>query len=735
MAIGLTEEHDALRESVRRWAERHVPHDVVRAFADGAREQPGRPSWWAELAEQGLLGLHLPEEHGGQGFGLLELAVVAEELGRALVPGSFLPTVLTSAVLARSPAPARDAARARDVRALADGTRTAAVGLAAALHAEPDGHGGYRVRGETGPLLGASADTLLLPATLDGGDGDEVWFVIDSGEVEVLPVNALDLGRAAARVRADVTVGADAVLDGVSGRDVRDLAAIVLGAEAAGISGWCVATAAEYAKVRVQFGRPIGQFQGVKHRCAQMLLEAEQARAAVWDAARAWDAGSPPETGDEAAFAAAVAGAAAPDAAVRCAYDCIQVLGGVGYTWEHDAHLYLRRALTLRALLGRSEGWARRVADAALAGTGRTLEVELPAGAENLREEIRGQARELAALDRMEQRRRLGDDGWVLPHLPKPWGRAAGPVEQVVIAQEFRAAGIQHVDLLIGAWAAPTIAQHGTEDQRKRFLPPTLRGEITWCQLFSEPGAGSDLASLGMRAERVDGGWKLSGQKIWTSLAHVADWAICLARTNPDASKHDGITYFLVDIRSPGVEVRQLTEITGDAFFNEVFFDGVFVPDDCVVGEPDNGWRLARTTLANERVALSTGWSLGGVQELLDLARPRELSVSDREGVGRLVGESQAFSLLGLRTTLMRVSGTEPGPTSSVRKLLGMRHGQRVAEYGWSLLGADGVLTDGPNASWPRLLLASRALSIGGGSTEIQLNIIAERILGLPRDP
>ena len=745
MSIGVTEEHDALRESVGGWAGRHVPRDAMRApDAQSSRE---RPAFWSGLAEQGLLDLHLPERHGGQGFGVLELAIAAEELGRALVPGPFLPTVLASAVLARSPdLGTAGGTKLRDLRALSDGSRTAAVGLAPGLDAEADGRGGYTVRGGSGPVLGAAhADLLVLPAAVSGtsrtntagdtaGDENEVWFVVAADDVTVTALDGLDLGRGAARVDVDIEVSADSVLAGMSGSQVRGLAAVVLGAEATGIAGWCLATATEYAKVREQFGRPIGQFQGVKHRCAEMLLETEQARAAVWDAARALDGGA---SGDEVRFAAAVAAVVGPDAALRCAYDCIQVLGGVGYTWEHDAHLYLRRALTLRATCGRSPVWAARVADMALAGVRRTLEVELPDGSEGMREEIRGAARDLAAMARAEQRRRLADDGWVLPHLPKPWGRDAGPVEQVVIAQEFRAAAIPRVDLLIGAWAAPTLVRYGTAEQRDRFLPPTLRGEITWCQLFSEPGAGSDLASLSMRAERVDGGWRLSGQKIWTSLAHVADWAICLARTGPSAPKHDGITYFLVDMKSPGVEVRQLTEITGDAFFNEVFLDGVFVPDNCVVGEVGKGWRLARTTLANERVALSTGWSLAGVKELLDLAASSEveLSASDRERVGALICESQAFSLLGLRSTLMRVSGTEPGPTSSVRKLLGMRHGQRVAECGWSLLGVDGALTSGPSAYWSRLLLASRALSIGGGTTEIQLNIIAERILGLPRDP
>lgn len=741
MAVGLTEEHEALRESVRGWAQRYVTAEARPASTDGLPSTDARPPFWSGLVEQGLLGLHLPERHGGQGFGMMELAVAVEELGRALVPGPLLPTVLAGAVIARAGGETATGP-ARLLASLADGSSVGAVGLEPGLQAEPQPDGTFRVRGETRPVLGApAADVLVLPARIVGDGradeemwaGDEMWFLAASTEVGVTAVDGLDVGRGIGRVAVDMPVTRDAVLTQVTSDQVRGLAAIVGGAEAAGIAAWCLDTATEYAKVREQFGRPIGQFQAVKHRCAEMMLETEQARAAVWDAARAADAAG----GAEARFAASVAGVIAPDAALRCAYGCIQVLGGIGYTWEHDAHRYLRRALTLRAVLGRSEAWAASAAEQAMAGVRRVLDVELPAGAEHVREEIRAAAGSLAAADRTEQRRRLADEGWVLPHLPQPWGRAAGAVEQVVIQQEFRAAGIPRVDLLIGAWVAPTLVQYGTPEQKQRFLPPTLRGEITWCQLFSEPGAGSDLASLSTRAERVDGGWRLTGQKVWTSLAHVADWAICLARTDPDAPKHDGITYFLVDMSSPGVTVRQLTEITGDAFFNEVFLDGVFVPDACVVGEPNQGWRLARTTLANERVALSTGWSLAGVRELLDLARSREdrLSGSDRERIGVLVCESQAFSLLGLRITMMQLSGTEPGPTSAVRKLLGMRHGQRVAEFGWSLLGPEGASAEGTGAYWTKLLLGSRALSIGGGTSEVSLNIIAERILGLPRDP
>ena len=305
---------------------------------------------------------------------------------------------------------------------------------------------------------------------------------------------------------------------------------------------------------------------------------------------------------------------------------------------------------------------------------------------------MRAELAEIAAARPADRNGRLAEGGWVVPHLPRPWGRDAGPLEQLVIAEEMRAAGLRAPGLAIGAWVVPALVQYGTPEQQERFLPPTLRGELIWCQLFSEPGAGSDLAGLSTRAERAEGGWRLTGQKIWTSLAKQAAWAICVARTDPDAPRHDGISYFLVDMTSPGVQVRPLREMTGDALFNEVFLDEVFVPDDLVVGGVNQGWRVARTTLANERVSLSQSWTFGcGNPELIEAVHGLGAGAGQAvlERAGRLVAEGHAIDLLGMRVTLKQLSGTEPGATGSVRKLLGMRHAQRVAEECWSLTGPE----------------------------------------------
>ncbi|MFI9589205.1 acyl-CoA dehydrogenase [Nonomuraea sp. NPDC052265] len=721
MAIGLSEEHEALRDSVSGWAERNIPSELLRSGSDE------RPPFWPGLAEQGLLGLHLPEESGGSGYGLLEAAVAVEALAEKLAPGPYVPTVLASAVI--------HASKRHDLlEALADGTLTGAVALSGSLTGARADDGSLVVSGTADPVLaGSLADVLVLPVTTSEG---EEWIAVDAAAVTVTPVTSLDLTRPVAKVElSEVSVPAERVLDGVESPDVLNLAAILLGAEAAGLASWCVTAAAAYAKVREQFGRPIGQFQGIKHKISRMLVALEQARATVWDATRA--------EGRELEYAAAVAGVMAPDAAVQCAKDAIQTFGGIGYTYEHDVHLYYRRALTLRALLGPSAEWAASVTALALQGVGREMEIDLPEGAEELREGIRAEIAEIARLEGQEQKRALAERGFVMPHLPRPWGRAAKPLEQVLIAQELKAAKVRLPAMIIGAWVVPSIAVYGTPEQQERFLPKTLSGEMIWCQLFSEPGAGSDLASLQMKAEQVEGGWRLNGQKIWTSVAHVAEWGICIARNSSEGTKHEGITYFLVDMKAPGVTVRPLTEMTGENLFNEVFLDDVFVPDDLVVGEVGDGWKVARNTLSNERVSLSSGSGGTGasVPDLLGLIGRlgRELTPAEDQEVAGVVCEGHSINALSLRVTLKQLAGTEPGADASVRKLLSTSHAQHVSETAVGLLGAKAVVAAdmklGDAGYWNRAVLATRAMTIYGGTTEVQLNIIGERMLGLPRDP
>jgi alkylation response protein AidB-like acyl-CoA dehydrogenase len=368
------------------------------------------------------------------------------------------------------------------------------------------------------------------------------------------------------------------------------------------------------------------------------------------------------------------------------------------------------------------------------------LTVDLGEEADAVRSEIRAFLDGVKELDGDEQRRAVADAGYLVPTWPAPWGRGANAVEQIVIDEEFRRAKVARPGIMVGSWALPPVIMYGTREQQERWIPPTLYGDITWCQLFSEPGAGSDLASLTTRATRVEGGWIVNGQKVWTSMAHYADWGILLARTNPDAAKHDGISCFMVDMKhTEGVDIRPLRELTGESMFNEVFFDDAFLPDDCLVGAEHDGWRAARTTLANERVFMGSGMSFGGgVEQLLKIVERRGLGEDPvvLDTVGGVVITAHALACLGFRLTLATLAGADPsGSEASVRKLLGVVHDQRVQEVGLGLLGADGAIAEDDGLTWSRGFLFNRNLTIAGGTSEIQRNIIGERVLGLPRDP
>jgi alkylation response protein AidB-like acyl-CoA dehydrogenase len=721
-SIGISDEHVELHRVVRRWVGTHVSAKETKALLDEPVGPVGLPAFWDDLVAQGWLGLHVDERWGGAGYGLSELAVVLEELGRACAPGPFLPAVVAAAVVQ---ALGSDDLRARLLPTLASGDRIVGIGLGTPLGVER-----HRLFGTTTAIFGADGATDLLLPTDDGA-----WTLVGVDDVELRIVKSVDGTRRLGSVTADdVAVGLDRLVD--PGPMLRDLLVTLAAAESVGAMAWCTETAATYACEREQFGRPIGQFQAVKHRCAGMLVDLESARAAAWDAARASAAH---EDGREVPFAACVAGAVVPDAALRCAKDCVQVLGGIGYTWEHDAHVYLKRALAQHGLLGGRSAWIRRVVGLAADGVRRSLRVDLGPDADPVRDEVRAFVAETKARPSSEWTSAMADAGYLVPYWPAPWGRDAGPVEQLVIDEELGAARLRRPHLQVGAWVLPTIIAHGTAEQQERWVPATLRGELTWCQLFSEPGAGSDLASLTTRAERDDerGGWRITGQKVWTTMAQIAQWGLLLARTDPSAPKHEGITAFVLDMTAPGIDVRPLRELTGVEFFNEVFFDDVFTPDDCVIGEVDRGWDAARTTLANERVSMGSGSSFGpGVESVVN-----RWAGSSRAGdelmaaeVGQLVVEGDVLAVLGLRSTLKALAGADPGSEASIRKLMSTEHDQRVQEVGLALLGPASAVDDGDAVPWIAGFLGNRALSIAGGTSDVQRNIIAERLLGLPKD-
>lgn len=731
MSIAITPEHYELADSVRSLVARVAPSEVLHAALESPVENP--PPYWQAAAEQGLQGVHLAESVGGQGFGILELAVVLAEFGYGAVPGPFVPSAIASALIA-----AHDP-QAKVLAELATGAAIAAYALDSGLTATR--HGDVLViRGEVRAVpAAAQASVLVLPVAIESRDE---WVVLRNDQLEIEAVKSLDPLRPIAHVRANaVDVSDDALLSNLTMTTAHALMSTLLSAEAVGVARWATDTASAYAKIREQFGRPIGQFQAIKHKCAEMIADTERATAAVWDAARALDDAG--ESSSDVEFAAAVAATLAPATAQRCTQDCIQVHGGIGFTWEHDTNVYYRRALMLAACFGRGSEYPQRVVDTATTAGMRPVDIDLDPSTEKLRAQIRAEVAALKAMPREPRTVAIAEGGWVLPYLPKPWGRAASPVEQIIIAQEFTAGRVKRPQIAIATWIVPSIVAFGTDNQKQRLLPPTFRGDIFWCQLFSEPGAGSDLASLATKATRVDGGWRITGQKIWTTGAQYSQWGALLARTDPSAPKHNGITYFLLDMKSEGVQVKPLRELTGKEFFNTVYLDDVFVPDELVLGEVNRGWEVSRNTLTAERVSIggSDSTFLPTLGEFVDFVRDYrfegQFDQVARHRAGQLIAEGHATKLLNLRSTLLTLAGGDPMAPAAISKLLSMRTGQGYVEFAVSSFGTDAVIGDTERlpGKWGEYLLASRATTIYGGTSEVQLNIIAERLLGLPRDP
>jgi alkylation response protein AidB-like acyl-CoA dehydrogenase len=720
MPIAISDDHRALAQTVSEFLAARGARAAARNLLEAKTD--GLPDFWGEVGKLGWLGLHLPEEYGGSGFGLPELVIVAEQFGRAVAPGPFVPTVIASAVIAAAAPPDL---RARLLPGLASGSTIGAVALRGDV---TDGAGNAGIAAS-----GHVADVLLV------AQGDDVLVVETAGDGVKTEVPAnLDPARRIARVT--LTGGPATVLPGAR-KLLTDTARLLFAAEAAGVAREVTDQAAAYAKVREQFGRPIATFEAVKHHCANMLVAAELATAAVWDAARAGD-------GEQLSFTAAIAAALAVPGAVQNAQLNIQVHGGIGFTWEHDAHLYLRRAAAIQALID-AEVAAIDVTNLVRSGVSRTAAIDLPPEADEIRASIRPEVERLRDIGGHVRKEALIESGLLMPHWPKPWGRDAGAVEQLVIEQEFAAAGLKRPSLGITGWVILTLIQYGTPEQVARWVPAALNQEVIWCQLFSEPGAGSDAAGIRTRATRAgEGGekgaeagegWLINGQKVWTSGAQHASYGFATVRTNPDAPKHEGITMVVIDMHANGVTVRPLRMPTGGSEFNEVFFDDVFVPDEDVVGPVDGGWTVARATLGNESVSIGGG---GGSMFTLPPhavigpldAHPERLG-GGAGRVGRFLASTQTMTALNLRAAYRAVAGGGPGPEGNITKLLLSENGHEAAAILAELAGPDLAFLDGPASLAGTLVLLNRSMSIAGGTSEIKRNQIAERILGLPRDP
>jgi len=699
VSLAVTEDDRLLAETARAVLARQGGIAAARQVTDAGGDELGAS--WDEIVGLGWLGLAVGEELEGQGYGVKELAVVTYELGRTVTPGPFLPTVWAAAVLERC---GDDEQRRTHLADLASGRRLGAVGLG------------------TGAVLGGGWARVVLVV-----EGDDVVILERERGMEVEVLDSMDRTRPLARVSVR---GAPAGRMAGGAAAARDLGRSLAAAEAAGVASACLDAANAYAKEREQFGRAIGSFQAVKHHLANMLVDTEMATAAAWDATRAASVPSgEPASDEQLRLAAAVAATEALAGAVRVAKKSIQVHGGIGFTWEHDAHLYLRRATSLRAVFAGDADPAVELVAVARAGARRAEAVDLPREAEALRTEVGAFAERLLALPEAQRRSALVDSGYLVPHWPRPWGRGAGPVEQLVVDEVL--AGAERPSLGIGGWVTLTITQHGTPDQLERWVLPSLRGELTFCQMFSEPSAGSDAAAIRTRGARVEGGWLVNGQKVWISGGQLANRGLTTVRTDLEAPKHHGVTMMVIDLEQPGVDIRPLRQITGESRFTEVFLTDVFVPDDNVVGPVGAGWTVARSTLGNERVSIGGGPAFTIPAIELAAALPSD-GRFDHE-LGELIATSQAQRALQLRLVARAVAGSEPGPEGNVTKLVSGELAQRTSDLALRMAGSSGVATGGDVPAYD--YLQTLCLTIAGGTSEIVRSQIGERILGLPREP
>ncbi len=739
MTIGLTPEQLQLADAVAHFAARHAPIDKTRDSFD-ALAAGELPQWWDEFAANGFHAVHLPEQIGGQGGTLLDTACVLEAAAIAMLPGPVLQTVTASAV----------ALLADDTPALRNLLGRLSAGAPAAVIL-PDGNGFQAARTQTGwsvsgiscATLGARSAQLIIAGV--HADGDIVWLVLDPAQtgVSVETRTGTDKTVDVAVVRLDGCVCAEeSVLDGIDDDHARSVVLALTASAAAGTIRWCVQAVTDHLRTREQFGRPIGTFQALQHQAAMLLVSSELAVSAAWDAVRSL-------TEDSVQHRIAASGAAlmAIVPASDLVLDTLTMFGAIGYTWEHDLHLYWRKATSLAASIGPGGRYAEALGDLTRTHA-RDVSVKLGDLDAEFRSEVAavldealtlhndtpGRQGDYPNLATGPQRTLIADAGLIAPHWPRPWGVEATQLQQLIIDDEFaKRPDLVRPSLGISEWILPTLISSAPEHLRERFIPATQRGELGWCQLFSEPGAGSDLASLTTRATKVDGGWRINGHKIWTSSAHTADYGALLARTDPAAAKHRGIGYFIVDMRSEGIELQPIRQATGESHFNEVFLSDVFVPDDLLLGGPTDGWNLAIATMAQERVAISGYVNFDRASLLRGIADEER---SDRSRVLAALGEADAYAnaikVLAVREVMRLLDGQAAGPASSIAKVAMNVMLRRTFKATLELMAPSALVEDSDPAILESYFHLPAEL-IGGGTKEIQLNIIAQMILGLPR--
>ena len=732
---------------------------AARAALDGETEFSS--ALWQRLVQIGLPGLVLPDELGGGGAGLAEAAAAAEALGRVAAPLPTFAMFLAGFILRISPSPYAPAL----ARLLIEGKTRVGACLSAASglpRLDIDERAGETFVTASIPDV---IDATFLDVLLLSSEGS--WWALDLRSPACSRVRVASLDPTRPLTQLTVARGPVTRVSDCQAERVLAAAWVLLAAEAIGAARAALDLASSYARQRHQFGQPIGTFQAIKHKLADDLLEVERARSALDIAVRSVDADGVPSEA-----AARVAKVVACAAAPRITGDAIQVHGAIGNTWEHDLHILLRRAKSCELVLDSPDLHREHLEASILSSAGSAGPARHAKGADvtelereiGLDEDDRAFVQELRSwldehltpgiLDRLrsvdqtgslharrEWQNLLAGAGLAGIHWPaSAGGRDASIKKQVLYHLEMASRGLPP---LIGnrglSLIGPTLIAHRSPAQRDSLLEATRRGRILWASGLSEREAGSDLASLRTRAVINGSDLVVTGHKIWTTSAQYADWLFALVRTGPQVPKHAGITCVLIPLTSSGISVRPIRRMTGSADFNEVFLDEVRVPLANVVGEINGGWAVARTTLSHEHLTNFLGVQMrqsrivnGVVKQLSDrVAAGQRVDHGLRRRIMDAWINAQLLQAHGMRLVNFLGAGQDPGSEGSLLKLFGQEEERRLFELAVDVQGAAGLQQD----RWATAFLSTRASTVGGGTSEIHRNKIAENLLGMPRDP
>jgi alkylation response protein AidB-like acyl-CoA dehydrogenase len=771
MNISLNSEQKLIQDTMRALVTSSVSPEALRKLVDSGRTWDEK--LWAELAELGVLGANIPEEYGGVGLGPVDTAVVAMELGRATAPVPFLSSVcMATEALLLCGTPAQKEtwlprlARGEVVGTLAwtEGNVPPSLGLA--TMALENG----RLTGDKLPVPDAHLAQLCIVLVRSQGRPGLALVQLDDPTVTVTQLNAIDQLRQFARVHFEETPAEPMLdIDATGLERLLERAAVYTAFEQIGGAEAFLEVTRDFTLQRFIFGQPLGSYQAIKHTLADLYAELELATCNALYAAQALAHDRP-----DARAAAATARIGANEVYEKIARQGLHYHGGIGFTWEGNCHFHYRRARTSALALGSTEFWSDR------------LVAEIPAIPQDERKPqarakqvseaaddaaYRAQARawidenlpKLSTYEELNETeafsRRVRDwtkmkhaAGYTGIDRPAEFGGAGGSASQrAIFAQEEARAGI-HLPVGGRGWVQSLAAlnSHGTLEQRQKWESLTYAGETYWCQLFSEPGAGSDLAAVRTRAERRGDEWIVNGQKVWTTEGHVSDWAILLARTDPTVPKHKGLTLFLIDMHQPGVEARPIRQINGQSDFSETFLNDAVARDEDRIGGIGQGWEVAMSLLAQERLT-TRGISAGGqrtsatsARSLIALAQKarREFgtaldSALVRSKIARFHAQAQGIKNFTLRMQEEMAAGQKSPVNLPVIKLSATSRAQLVQAFLMDLDETGGIVDAAPNeGDGDRFFdyVTAASARMGGGTDEVLRNQLAERALGLPRE-